>query len=152
MRIARPPHLNSLHILTCVQRTRVHFYPQHWLLCHLDLYKLEFEFERRAVHFRSLLPIQQGCAALQSTFAGERHTKKESALQRPRHLIATSAFDSRTSPRRPAHISGASRAHTSALFSSRFYSRATHAHILLLSASASVPFGFALVGPPADLN
>jgi len=25
-------------ILTCAQRTRVHFCPQHWLLCHLGLY------------------------------------------------------------------------------------------------------------------
>jgi len=31
-------------LLTCAQRTRVHFCPQHWLLCHLHLYLLEFEF------------------------------------------------------------------------------------------------------------
>ena len=30
-------------ILTCAQRTRVNFCPQHWLLCHLGLYQFEFE-------------------------------------------------------------------------------------------------------------
>jgi hypothetical protein len=29
---------------TRAQHTRVHFYPQHYLLCHLGLYKIEFEF------------------------------------------------------------------------------------------------------------
>ena len=38
-------HLSSLQILTRAQRARVHFCPQHWLLCHLALYKLEFEFD-----------------------------------------------------------------------------------------------------------
>jgi len=32
------PHLSSLHVLTRAQRTRVHFSPHHWLLCHLRLY------------------------------------------------------------------------------------------------------------------
>jgi hypothetical protein len=32
------PHLSSLHVLTGAQRTRVHFCPQHWLLCHLGVY------------------------------------------------------------------------------------------------------------------
>jgi hypothetical protein len=32
------PHLSSLHVLTRAQRTRVHFCPQHWLLCHFGLY------------------------------------------------------------------------------------------------------------------
>ena len=36
-------HLNVF--LTCAHRMRVHFCPQHWLLCHLGLYKFEFEFE-----------------------------------------------------------------------------------------------------------
>ena len=35
------------------QRTRAHFYPQHWLLCHMGLYKFEFEFEFAGV---SLVP------------------------------------------------------------------------------------------------
>ena len=34
------PHLSSLHVLTRAQRSRVHFHPQHWLLCHLGLLKL----------------------------------------------------------------------------------------------------------------
>ena len=38
------PHLNSLHVLTRAQRTRVHLCPKHRLLCHLGLYKFEFEF------------------------------------------------------------------------------------------------------------
>jgi hypothetical protein len=40
------PHLSLLHVLTRAQRTRVHFCPQNWLLCHLGLYWLEFEFAR----------------------------------------------------------------------------------------------------------
>ena len=91
------------------------------------------------------LPLtQQGCAALNKTPAGERHTKKASLLQRSRHLH-TSAFHSRTRPR-PAHSSDASRAptHTYALFHV-FDSRATHARTLLPAALASVPFGFVLV-------
>jgi hypothetical protein len=39
------PHLSSLHVMTRAQRTRVHFCPQHRLLCHLGLYKFEFEFK-----------------------------------------------------------------------------------------------------------
>jgi hypothetical protein len=39
------PHLRSLHVFTRAQRTRVHFCPRHWLLCHLGLYKFEFEFD-----------------------------------------------------------------------------------------------------------
>ena len=31
-------HTILLAILTCAQRTRVYFCPQHWLLCHLGLY------------------------------------------------------------------------------------------------------------------
>jgi hypothetical protein len=34
--LASTPFLYT--ILTCAQRTRVHFCPQHWLLCHLGLY------------------------------------------------------------------------------------------------------------------
>jgi len=38
---------SSLHflftILTCAQRTRIHFCPQHWLLCYLGVY-YKFEF------------------------------------------------------------------------------------------------------------
>jgi hypothetical protein len=30
--------LSSLHVSTRAQRARVHFCPQHWLLCHLGLY------------------------------------------------------------------------------------------------------------------
>ena len=26
------------------QRTRTHFTPQHWLLCHMGMYQFEFEF------------------------------------------------------------------------------------------------------------
>jgi hypothetical protein len=37
-RIARPPHLCSLHVFTRAQRTRLHLCPKHWLLCHLGLY------------------------------------------------------------------------------------------------------------------
>ena len=38
-RIARPPiRTLSFTFLTRAQRTRVHFCPQHWLLCHLGLY------------------------------------------------------------------------------------------------------------------
>jgi hypothetical protein len=48
-RIARPPHLSFLHVLTRAQRTRVLFYPQHWLLCHLGLYYFEFEFGMRLI-------------------------------------------------------------------------------------------------------
>ena len=33
-----PLHTILFTILTCAQRTRVHFCPQHWLLCHLGLY------------------------------------------------------------------------------------------------------------------
>jgi len=33
-----PPHTILFTISTCTQRTRVHFFPQHWLLCHLVLY------------------------------------------------------------------------------------------------------------------
>jgi hypothetical protein len=40
-----PTYLSSLRVLTRAQRTRVHFCPRHWLVCHLGLYKLEFEFE-----------------------------------------------------------------------------------------------------------
>jgi hypothetical protein len=29
------PHLSSLHVFSRAQRTRVYFFPQHWLLCHL---------------------------------------------------------------------------------------------------------------------
>jgi|AntAceMinimDraft_5_1070358.scaffolds.fasta_scaffold99642_1 hypothetical protein len=38
-------HLSFLHVLTRAQRTRIHLCPQHWLLCHLGLFKSEFEFE-----------------------------------------------------------------------------------------------------------
>ena len=31
-------HTTLLTIMTCPQRTRVHFCPRHWLLCHLGLY------------------------------------------------------------------------------------------------------------------
>ena len=39
-------HLNlrSLHVLTRAQRTRLRFCPRHRHLCHMGLYKLEFEF------------------------------------------------------------------------------------------------------------
>ena len=38
-RTARSPiHKLSFIVLTRAQRTRVHFCPQHWLLCHLGLY------------------------------------------------------------------------------------------------------------------
>jgi hypothetical protein len=33
----RSPNLSSLHPLTRAQRTRVHFYPEHWPLCRLVL-------------------------------------------------------------------------------------------------------------------
>jgi hypothetical protein len=46
-----------------------------------------FHLGGRAFHSRSLPPTQQGCAALHKTFAGERHTKKASLLQRSRHPI-----------------------------------------------------------------
>ena len=39
-----PLHSNLLEILTCAQRTRLYFCPKHCLLCHLGLYKFEFEF------------------------------------------------------------------------------------------------------------
>ena len=31
-------YVSSLHVFTRAQPTRVHFCPQHWLLCHLDFY------------------------------------------------------------------------------------------------------------------
>jgi len=31
--------------LTDAQRIRTHFTPQHWLLCHMGQYKIEFEFQ-----------------------------------------------------------------------------------------------------------
>jgi len=41
--------LQSAHflclLLTCVYRIRIHFCPQHWLLCHLVLQSFEFEVE-----------------------------------------------------------------------------------------------------------
>jgi hypothetical protein len=37
--------LASFQVITRAQRTRVHVCPQHWLLCHMGLYMLEFEFE-----------------------------------------------------------------------------------------------------------
>jgi len=40
-----PAHQAST-ILACAHRIRVHFCPQHWLLCHLDLYYFEFKFAR----------------------------------------------------------------------------------------------------------
>ena len=43
-----PLHTILFAILTCAQRTRVHFCPQHWLLCHLGLYQFEFEFAFRS--------------------------------------------------------------------------------------------------------
>jgi len=46
-------------ILTCAHRMRVHSCPQHWLLCHLDLYLFEFEFEGHPINF--------GTAALKPT-------------------------------------------------------------------------------------
>ena len=103
-----------------------------------------FHLGGRAFHSRSLPLTQQGCAALNKTLAGERHTKTAGLLQSSRHLH-TSAFHSRTRPR-PAHSSDASRAptHTYALFHV-FDSRATHARTLLPAALASVPFGFVLV-------
>ena len=103
-----------------------------------------FHLGGRAFHSRSLPLTQQGCAALNKTPAGERHTKKASLLQRSRHLH-TSAFHSRTRPR-PAHSSDASRAPTlTYALSHVFDSRATHARTLLPAALASVPFGFVLV-------
>jgi hypothetical protein len=43
----RAPHRGTSlgPFVTRAQRTRVQLYPQHWLLCHLGLYKFEFEFE-----------------------------------------------------------------------------------------------------------
>ena len=103
-----------------------------------------FHLGGRAFHSRSLPLTQQGCAALNKTPAGERHTKKASLLQRSRHHH-TSAFHSRTRPR-PAHSSDASRAPTlTYALSHVFDSRATHARTLLPAALASVPFGFVLV-------
>jgi len=40
-------HGDRIHVLTCTQRTRICFCPQHWLLCHLDLCSFEFEFGER---------------------------------------------------------------------------------------------------------
>ena len=37
-----PLHTTLFTVLTCAQRTRVYFCPQHWLLCHLGLYQFEF--------------------------------------------------------------------------------------------------------------
>jgi hypothetical protein len=42
-----PLHTILFTSLTCAQRTRVHFCPQHWLLCHLGLYLFEFECQYR---------------------------------------------------------------------------------------------------------
>ena len=49
-----PLHTSLFPILTCAQRTRARFCPQHWLLCHLGLYLFEFEAKRR-IHIESAL-------------------------------------------------------------------------------------------------
>ena len=102
-----------------------------------------FHLGGRAFHSRSLPLTQQGCAALNKTPAGERHTKKASLLQRSRHPIRV--------PSTPAlahapltHQANRAPTHTYALLHV-FDSRATHARTLLPAALASVPFGFVLV-------
>ena len=44
--LPRLPHSPSylFYVLTRALRTRVKFYPQHWLQCHMDEYQFEFEF------------------------------------------------------------------------------------------------------------
>jgi hypothetical protein len=54
------PHLSSLRDLTRSQRTRMYFFPQLWLLCHLGLYKSEFEFVYMAVNLSVLGFLIQG--------------------------------------------------------------------------------------------
>jgi hypothetical protein len=53
-------HLSSLHVLSRAQRTRVHFCPLHWLLCHLGLYKFEFEFGMPRIVYMRVLRVGYG--------------------------------------------------------------------------------------------
>ena len=41
LRLPNPP----LHVLNSTRTERAHFYPQHRLLCHMGLYKSEFQVE-----------------------------------------------------------------------------------------------------------
>ena len=52
-----PPLSTLAARATHAQRTRAHFYPQHWLLCHMGLYKFEFEFD--APSFGFLMPMEE---------------------------------------------------------------------------------------------
>ena len=40
LRLPSPPP----HVLDLMRTERTHFYPQHWLLCHMGLYKFKFKF------------------------------------------------------------------------------------------------------------
>ena len=42
---APPPHEPLRTCFVCATQAHAHFCPQHWLLCHLGLYKFEFEFQ-----------------------------------------------------------------------------------------------------------
>ena len=100
-----------------------------------------FHLEGRAFHSRSLSLTQQGCAALNKTPAGERHTKKVNLLQRSHNsyeCLSTPAFIHAP----PIHQAHSAPNHASAL--SAFDSRTTHARTLLPEALAYVPFGFIL--------
>jgi hypothetical protein len=97
-----------------------------------------------AFHSRSLPPTQQGFAALHKTSArGAPHKESQPTSEiTPPH---TSAFHSSTRPR-PAHPSGASRAHPH-LSSLHIFTRAqrTRVHFFLPAALTSAQFGFVLV-------
>jgi hypothetical protein len=65
-------HLCSLLVLARVQRTRLHFHPQHWPLRHLGLYQIEFFSgflsKLRAPHRSTLLgPFVCGARAFSLT-------------------------------------------------------------------------------------
>ena len=43
--LANAPHDSLRTCFVCATHAHPHFFPQHWLLCHLGLYWFEFEFE-----------------------------------------------------------------------------------------------------------
>jgi hypothetical protein len=76
-RVAHPPGASSAHPLhsslyvkTRAQRTRVHFCPQHLLLCHLGLYKPKFEFDHHLQRGRQLQRSEPPRESLRLVLAG----------------------------------------------------------------------------------
>jgi hypothetical protein len=78
------PHLSSLHVLTRAQRTRVHFCPQHRLLCHLGLYLLEFELQNEYIYPRlARSEPRTGGAAVAVAPPSEERQRAPGNLQKP---------------------------------------------------------------------